>query len=66
MTDTVSQMDARASLLSTSHRRTYNNLARPRMDDEDIDANVGVDIDGRSVAALMRQEQYLIKMGLWP
>lgn len=66
MTDTVSQMDARASLLSTSHRRAYNNLARPRMEDEDIDANIGVDIDGRSAAALMRQEQYLIKMGLWP
>ena len=66
MTDTVSQMDARASLLSTSHRRAYNNLARPRMEDEDIDTNIGVDIDGRSAAALMRQEQYLIKMGLWP
>ena len=66
MTDTVAQMDARASLLSTSHRRAYNNLGKPHMDDEEIDANIGADIDGRSAAALMRQEQYLIKMGLWP
>lgn len=63
---TVLRMDARAALLTSAHKRAYNNLGKPRIDDETMNEDIGVDIRDRSVAALLRQEQYLIKMGLWP
>lgn len=66
METTAKEMDARARLLMSNHRRAYNNLGKPRMDDEVMDSTAGTAINGKSVAALLRQEQYLIRMGLWP
>lgn len=64
---TIARMDARASLMTTNHKRAYHNLAKPRIADEDIDKSIGAGtIMDRSVAALVRQEQYLIRLGLWP
>lgn len=62
----IADFDARAKRLNTSHRRTFNNLGRPRMDDETQDNMIGIDVGGRSISALLRQEQYLIRLGLWP
>lgn len=64
---TIARMDARASLMTTNHKRAYHNLAKPRIADEGIDESIGAGtIMDRSVAALVRQEQYLIRLGLWP
>ena len=62
----IKQMDERARRLNSSHKRTFNNLARQRLADEQEDSTIGIDLGGRSVSALLRQEQYLIRMGLWP